>query len=116
MSRYLAAIFHETPNPDGSVTVRPVTTARLVTVQQLAAHWHVSGQTVRNRVKDGSLRATYIGAQMRFSPEDILSYEAEHDSAEYEPLPRAWGEPAVPRKTAANPTPSLFPELEEDPE
>jgi excisionase family DNA binding protein len=113
--RYTAAIFRETPNPDGSVTTRLVTTARLVTVQQLAAHWHVSEQTVRNRVKDGSLRATYIGAQMRFSPEDILSYEAEHDSAEYEPMPRAWGEPAAaPRRSAAATTPSLFPELEEE--
>lgn len=45
------------------------------TPETLGDHWGVSAATVRNLVREGSLRAFRVGRQIRIRPDDVNAYE-----------------------------------------
>ena len=45
------------------------------TPETLAERWEVSAATVRNLVRDGTLRAFRVGKQIRIRPDDVTAYE-----------------------------------------
>ncbi len=67
---FKARIFREETAADGTVTLRPVTTARWLTVMQVAAALGVSRMTVYRWIDEGRMKA------MRFSP-GLLRVSAE---------------------------------------
>ena len=106
-NRYVAAIFTESANPDGSVTVRPVTVLPYLTPKQLADTLHVSRQTIYNKINDGTLPAARIGSLARISAPDAAAFIEKMRLSEYERPPR---KPAGPDPR----TPPLFPTEEDE--
>lgn len=47
----------------------------LLSLEALASRWGVSIRTLRRMVARGELKAHRIGAQLRFSDEDVVAYE-----------------------------------------
>jgi excisionase family DNA binding protein len=50
----------------------------LLTLQDVAVRWQVSLKSVRRIVARGELKVHRIGAQIRVSPEDAITYEKLH--------------------------------------
>jgi excisionase family DNA binding protein len=49
-----------------------------LTLQDLAARWHISVKSVRRIVARGELKVHRIGNQIRVSPDDVAAYEKLH--------------------------------------
>jgi hypothetical protein len=67
------------PIPNWRIPVKPKSEP-LLTLQDLAARWQVSPKSVRRIVARGELKVHRIGAQIRVSPEDAITYEKLHRS------------------------------------
>ncbi len=53
---------------------RPTRISRLLSVAEAAHYMRVSRKTVRRKSDGGELRASQVGVQCRFLPEDIEAY------------------------------------------
>lgn len=90
----------------------------MLTVQQVAAQWACSDETVRRLCRSGALRAMRLGDSYRIPPEALDEYRQQHTAAApITPAPASQPQPAT-SPAALGPLPDLpadyepvFPEL-----
>lgn len=73
--RYVARIFREKIESDGTIVLSPVTTARSVTVQHAASVLGVSAATLYRRIQEGNFPARRPTPKcVRVDVEDLVKY------------------------------------------
>jgi len=79
-----AMLYEMTRHPDGSVTLRPVTSALYLTVPMIAATLNIAKQTVYRAVDAGDLPALRFGSCVRVEVEAYRKWVENSRYAEYD--------------------------------
>jgi len=82
--QYKAIVYAIEKNADGSILLRPVTTAASLTIPQIAAAMNVSYQTINSEYQSGRLKGRRIGSCIRVDVEDFVEWEKNTKVQEYE--------------------------------
>ncbi len=85
MKELTAIIYSVIRHPDGSLTYKPITTTKKLTVPLIAKMEGVAKQIIYNEVALGNLKARRIAKCIRVDLEDYLSWTEANRTREYEP-------------------------------
>jgi len=91
--KYKAKIFEEVPGERGSIILKPVTTAKLLTVSQTASILGISPATLYRRIDLGLFPAERPSPGcIRIRLDDVLAYQACSRDPEFNQRPEARGQ------------------------
>ena len=80
-----AIIYNTQKQTDGTIVMKPLTSARYLTVPQIAATLGISKQTVYRHIDEGKLSGMRFGASVRISLEEFRKW---HENAKFEEYER----------------------------